>query len=173
MTAKTLARVDTAAAALLVLWAGMVLGFALLEAPLLFHLLPSRDLAGLVAGQVVARLDTAAWIGFAAALVLVQGSRWLLELPETELLGPMRLWTAAGLLALLLCFASAGIVTPRLHALRVHMGAPVESLAPDQPDRVAYRKAHSLSRQFMGLRVLLALALAAGVTTLPRPAHQA
>ena len=173
MTAKTLARVDTAAAVLLVLWAGMVLGFALLEAPLLFHLLPSRDLAGQVAGQVVARLDTAAWIGFAAALVLVQGSRWLLELPETELLGPMRLWTAAGLLALLLCFASAGIVTPRLHALRVHMGAPVESLAPDQPDRVAYRKAHSLSRQFMGLRVLLALALAAGVTTLPRPAHQA
>jgi hypothetical protein len=169
MTAKTLARVDAAAAALLLIWAGMVLGFAFLTAPLLFGTLPSRELAGLVAGKVVARLDLAAWIAFGAALVLVEGARWLAELHEAEILGPMRLWGAAALLALLMCFASACIITPRLRTVRARLDGPVESFAPDQPDRAAFQKAHSISRQFMGLRLLLALALAAGVTALPRP----
>ena len=75
MTPKTLARHRRRAAALLLLWAGMVIGFAFLMAPLLFSTLPSRDLAGQVAGKVVARLDIAAWIGFGGAiLVLVQGA---------------------------------------------------------------------------------------------------
>jgi len=169
MTAKTLARVDRAAAALLLLWAGMVLGFAFLTAPLLFGILPSRDLAGLVAGKVVARLDLAAWIAFGAAIALVHGGRWLAELHEAEVLGPMRLWGAAALLALLMCFTSACIITPNLRAIRARMGNAVESFAPDHPDRAAYRKAHSISRQLMGLRLLLALALAAGVAALPRP----
>ena len=50
------------------------------------------------------------------------------------------------------------------------MGGAVETLAPDHPDRAAYRKAHSISRQLMGLRLLIALALAAGTAVLPRSA---
>ena len=172
MTAKTLARADTAAAVLLVLWAGMVLGFAFLVAPLLFSSLPSRDLAGMLAGKVVARLDLAAWIAFGVAIVLVQGGRWLAELPETEILGPMRLWSAAAVLALLMCFTSAFVISPKLHAIRARMGNAVEIFAPDSPERLAYQKAHGLSRQFMGLRLLLALALAAGTLALPRPAPE-
>jgi hypothetical protein len=168
MTAKTLARTDAAAAALLLLWAGMVLGFALLTAPALFSGLPSLDLAGKVAGKVVARLDLAAWIGFGAAILLVQGGRWLLEIRDAEAVGPLRLWGAAALLALLMCFTSSFIVSPRLGALRARMGDTVESFAPDQPDRAAFRKAHSISRQLMVLRLLLALGLAAGVAVLPR-----
>jgi hypothetical protein len=168
MTIKALARTDTAAAVLLVLWAGMVLGFALLMAPLLFSTLPSRDLAGQLAGRVVARLDLAAWVAFGAAIVLVQGPRWVLELKEAEVLGPMRLWSAAALLALLMCFTSAFIITPKLRAIRARMAGPVETIPTDHPDRIAYQKAHSISRQIMGLRLLLALGLAAGTLTLSR-----
>jgi len=99
MSAKALARTDAAAAILLLIWAGMVLGFAFLVAPLLFSILPSRDLAGLVAGRVVARLDLAAWVVFGAAIVLVQGARWMMEFQEAEAFGPLRLWGAAALLA--------------------------------------------------------------------------
>lgn len=168
MTPKALARTDAAAALLLLLWAGMVLGFGLLMAPLLFSVLPSRDLAGMIAGRVVARLDLAAWVAFGGALVLVQGGRWLMEMREAEVVGPLRLWGAAALVALLMCFTSAFIVSPRLHAIRARMAGPVESFAPDHPDRAAFQKAHGVSRQLMGLRLLLALGLAAGLLALPR-----
>lgn len=170
MNQKTLVRMDAAAAALLLLWAGMVLAFAFLIAPLLFGLLPSRDLAGLVAGQSVARLDLAAWVAFLCAMGLVQVPRWAAEIRDAEALGPMRLWGAAAVLALLMCFTSSFIVTPRLQTLRARMGGNVESLAPDHPDRAAYRKAHGISRQLMGLRLLLGLALAVGTAALPRSA---
>ena len=168
MTAKSLARLDAAAALLLLIWAGMVLGFAFLMAPLLFSILPSRDLAGLIAGKVVARLDLAAWIAFGAAIVLVQGARWMLELRDPDVLGPLRLWGAAAVLALLMCFTSGFIISPKLRVIRARMDGPVESFAPDHPDRRAYQKAHGISRQLMGLRLLLALALAAGIMALPR-----
>ena len=168
MTAKTLARTDAAASTLLVIWAGMVLGFALVTAPLLFSTVPSRDLAGQVAGRIVARLDLIAWVAFGAAIILVQGARWLLELSEPEALGPMRLWSAAAVLALLMCFTSAFIITPKLGAIRARMPGAVETLPVDHPDRAAYQKAHGISRQLMGLRLLLALGLAAGTWTLPR-----
>jgi hypothetical protein len=175
MKAKTLARTDAVAALLLLLWAGMVLGFGLLMAPLLFRILPSRDLAGMIAGRVVARLDLAAWIAFGGAMVLVQGGRWIMELREADVLGPLRLWGAAAVLALLMCFTSGFIISPKLHVIRARMAGPVESFAPDHPDRAAYQRAHGISRQLMGLRLLLALAMAAGLLALPRsgPAAQA
>ena len=160
-------RLDALAAALLLLWVGMVLAFAFLIAPLLFSSLPSRDLAGMIAGRVVTRLDVAAFVAFGAATALVLLPRYLEELGDEELLGPLRLWGAAAVVALLVCFASTAIVTPKLRALRTLMNAPVETLAPDAPERLAYHKAHGISRQFMGLRLLLALGLAAGVAALP------
>jgi hypothetical protein len=168
MTSKSLARLDAAAAVLLLLWTGMVLGFALLMAPLLFSILPSRDLAGLIAGKVVARLDLAAWVAFGAAILLVQGSRWMMELRDPDVLGPLRLWGAAAVLALLMCFTSGFIISPKLRTIRARMDAPVETFAPDHPDRRAYQRAHGISRQLMGLRLVLALALAAGTLALPR-----
>lgn len=168
MSPKSLARTDAAAAGLLVLWTGMVLGFAFLVAPLLFAILPSRDLAGQIAGRVVTRLDLMAWVAFLAACALVLFPRWLSEIREEGPVGPVRLWTAAALVALLMCFTSQFIVTPGLHKIRARMDGPVEALAQDHPDRVAYNKAHGISRQLMFIRMLLALGLAAGVTALPK-----
>lgn len=168
MNETTLRRMDAAAAGLLTLWAGAVLGFALGVAPLLFRMLPSRDLAGAVAGLAVARLDVAAWIAFGGAAALAWLPRWLAEVSDADAVGPLRLWTAALLVALLMTFASTFILTPKLNARRQAMGGSVQAVAEDHPDRRAYQKVHGLSRQMMLLRVLLALGLAGGAALLPR-----
>ena len=168
MPPKTLARFDAAAAALLFLWVGLVLGFAVLTAPLLFALIPSRDLAGQIASRVVTRLDVASFLGFGGAMALVLFPRWVEGISDADALGPQRLWGATALVALLTCFASTFIISPKLHALRASINGPIETLALTSPERMAYQKAHSTSRQFMGLRLILALGLAAGIAALPK-----
>jgi hypothetical protein len=158
---------DALSAALLLLWTGMALDFAVFAAPVLFKILPSRDLAGQVAGEVISRLDLAAFGAFGLALALAYGGRWLREIGDTLPIGPLRLWSFAAVAGLLLTFASAFIVTPKVREIRVRMNAPIETLAPDHPDRLAHRKAHGLSAQLFVIRMLLALALAAGISRLP------
>jgi hypothetical protein len=167
MTPKLLRRLDATAAALLWAWVGAGLGFGILTAPGLFRIVPSRDLAGQVAGNAVANLDLAAWIVFGAALLLVYAGRWFAGVDDIAGLGPIRLWAAACLAALTICVASSFIVTPKLHEIRARMNAPVESLPATNPDRAAYDKAHSASRQFFFLRLLLAAGLAMTLGRLP------
>jgi len=169
---KPLVRTDAAAAGILVLWTGMVLGFAFLVAPLLFSILPSRDVAGHIAGRVVGRLDWMAWAAFGAAGALALFPRWLKEIREDQPVGPQRLWAATLLVTLLMCFTSQFIVSPGLERIKARMDGPVEALAKEHPDRVAYQKAHGISRQLMFIRLLLALGLAAGVAWLPREAKE-
>lgn len=166
MSPSLLRRLDRVSASLLLLWAGAALGFGAFAAPLLFQELPSRDVAGRIAGLIIGRLDWAAWAAFGLA-GLSWGARWMAEVKE-DLIGPMRLWSAGWLVAMLMCLASAFIVTPKVRAIRTRIGAPIETLAPDHADRVAYNKAHGLSRNLFFLRILLALGLAATVSMLPR-----
>ena len=164
MKLKTL---DALSIALLLLWTGMALGFAAVAAPALFKVLPSRDLAGAVAAVVIPRLDWAAFAAFGLALALSFGGRWLHEIGDALPIGPLRLWSFTAAVALLLTFASAFVVTPKVLEIRARMHAPIESLAPDHPDRLAHRKAHGISAQFFVIRMLLALGLAAGISKLP------
>jgi len=166
MSPSTLHRFDQFSKILLLVWAGAALGFGVFTAPILFGQLPSRDLAGRIAGLIIGRLDWAAWIAFGLA-GLSWGGRWATEVKE-DLIGPIRLWSAAWLVALLMCLASSFVVTPKVHAIRARIGAPIETLAPDHSDRIAYNKAHGLSRNLFVLRILLALGLAATVGLLPR-----
>jgi len=166
MSPKSIRHLDQASSAILLLWAGAALGFGVFTAPVLFGALPSRDLAGHLAGLIVQRLDWAAWAAFALA-GLSWGGRWVAEVQE-DLIGPTRLWSAALLVALLACLASSFIATPKLQEIRARVPVPLESLAPDQADRVAYAKAHGLSRNLFFLRILVALGLAATVGLLPR-----
>jgi len=170
MSPSTLHRLDQFSKVLLLAWAGAALGFGILTAPLLFAELPSRDLAGRIAGLIVGRLDWAAWIAFGLA-GLSWGGRWIAEVKD-EVIGPIRLWSGALLVALLMCLASSFIVSPKVQAIRARIQAPIESLAPDHADRVAYNKAHGLSRNLFILRILLALGLAATVSRLPRTKNQ-
>ncbi|MDR3682568.1 MAG: DUF4149 domain-containing protein [Geothrix sp.] len=154
---------------LLLLWAGAALGFGLFSAPVFFRELSSRDVAGRIAGLILARLDWAAWGAFGLAGLSWAG-RWMAEVQE-DLIGPIRLWSAGLLVALLMCLASSFIVSPKLREIRARIQAPIESLAPDQADRAAYQKAHGLSRNLFFLRILLAVGLAATVGLLPRGAE--
>lgn len=165
MSPKSLHLLDRLSAALLLLWAGAALGFGIFSAPVFFHELPSRDVAGRIAGLIIGRLDWAAWTVFGLA-GLSWGARWIAELKD-EVIGPIRLWSAAWLVAMLMCLASTFVVTPKVHAIRARIGAPIETLAPDHPDRVAYDKAHGISRNLFFLRILLALGLAATVGMMP------
>ncbi len=168
MNEKTLSRLDALSVALLLLWLGMALGFAFLQAPTTFQVLGSRDLAGQVVGATLRRLDWVAWGVFISALGLSWGSRWLAEFQDKDGIGPLRLWSATLLVALLMCFASSFILSPKLVAVRARMNAPIETFAQDHPDRIAYQKAHGISKQMLILRMLLALGLALGVRYLPK-----
>jgi hypothetical protein len=170
MSPKTLQRFDQFSKTLLLLWAGAAIGFGVFTAQVLFRELPSRDLAGRVAGLIIGRLDWAAWIAFGLAGLSWAG-RWASEVQD-EIIGPIRLWTGGLMVALLMCLASSFIVTPKIQAIRARINAPIESLAQDHPDRVAYNKAHGLSRNLFLLRILLAVGLAATVSLLPRASHQ-
>ena len=165
MNATTLRRLDQFTKVLLLLWAGAALGFGIFSAPVFFRELPSRDVAGRVAGLIISRLDVAAWIAFGLA-GLSWIARWMADVQE-DIIGPLRLWSSALLVALLMCLASTFVITPKIHAIRARINAPVESLAPDHADRVAYNKAHGLSRNLFFLRILLAVGLAATVGLLP------
>ena len=165
MNISTLRRIDQFSQLMLLLWAGAALGFGIFSAPVFFRELPSRDVAGRIAGMIIARLDVAAWIVFGLAGLSWIG-RWMAEIEE-DIIGPLRLWSSALLVALLMCLASTFVVTPKVHAIRARINAPVESLAPDHADRVAYNKAHGLSRNLFFLRILLAVGLAATVGLLP------
>jgi len=167
MSDRTLSRLDAVSVWILLLWAGAALGFAFLTAPAAFKILQSRDLAGQVMGGVLTRLDITAWFAFGIPLLLSFGTRWFLEIKE-EGIGPLRLWSAAVLAALLMCLTSSAIITPKLREIRGRMNAPMETLPEDHPDRQAHRKAHGISRQLLALRVLLALGLAAGTAYLPK-----
>ena len=167
MESKLIRRLDAIAAALLWAWVGAGLGFGLLTAPGLFRIVPSRDLAGQVAGNTVANLDLAAWAVFGAALLLVYAGRWFAGVDDTAGIGPIRLWAAACLAALVVCLASTFIVTPRLREIRATLSAPLETLPAGDPGRAAYDKAHGVSRQFFFIRLLLAAGLAVSLSRLP------
>ena len=160
-------RLDAVSGLLLLLWAGMALGIAVLAAPIAFQQLPSRDLAGKVIGACFWWIDLLSWFAFGLPFLLSYGSRWLSEMKDSGV-GPMTLWSAATLAALLMCFTSMAIVNPRLEAIRARISGPMEAFPETSPDRSAFKRAHSISEQLMGLRVLLALGLAAGVFYLPR-----
>ena len=166
MSPKTLHRLDQLSRVLLLLWAGAALGFGIFAAPVLFRELPSRDLAGRVAGLIIGRLDWAAWIAFGLAGLSWAG-RWASEIQD-EIIGPLRLWSGGLMVALLMCLASSFVVTPKIHAIRARINAPIENLAPEHAERVAYNKAHGLSRNLFVLRILLAVGLAATISLLPR-----
>jgi hypothetical protein len=166
MSPNTLRRLDQLTQTILLLWAGAALGFGIFSAPVFFRELPSRDVAGHIAGLIIGRLDWAAWIAFGLAGLSWAG-RWIADIKE-DLIGPVRLWSAALLVALLMCLASSFVISPKVQAIRARINAPIESLAPDHADRVAYNKAHSASRNLFFLRILLAVGLAASVGLLPR-----
>jgi hypothetical protein len=135
MSGKTIHLLDQLSRALLMLWCAFSAVIVLFFSP---HL-----------NSLGARVDITAWFAFGLALIATTVSRWLAEIDDSDPIGPLRLWSAAALAALLICMASTFIVGPKMR---------VEAVAS---------KASSAFRQMLFLRMLVAAGLAAGIRYLP------
>ena len=172
MTAKTIARLDTVANIILLVWVGMVFCVNLFIIPLIFKYISSYELAALMISKIATRLDAAAWVVFGVAFLLVKCARFLTGIVESEVIGYMRIWSAASTLALLICFTSTFIVSPKLCAIRSHVGIAMEvSSVTCNEDTLFHKKVIKISRQLMWLRLALAFGMALGIRTLPRQTH--
>ena len=128
-------------------WLGAGLLFAAVVAPAAFRVLPSRALAGALAGAVLPVLFwTGAAIGFWGVLALRRP--------------PARRWALG--LAVLLAASSLGsqvIVGRAIMRVRASAGSGFESLAPDDPRRVAFGRLHGFSVLLLAAGMLSAAGL--------------
>lgn len=138
----------------LTLWVGSMFGFGALVAPVLFRSLPSRDQAGSMAGEIIARIES---------LGLVTGGIMLVVTALQAIDGQ---WQALDLLRLLLSAVMLGVVLlssisfrQRLEAVRQKMGKPIDEVSEEDPDRVEYNKYHRLSRALFSLNMVLGAVL--------------
>lgn len=135
---------------LLSLWVGAMFAFGALYAPVLFRSLPSRDQAGAIAGETLARIDTLGLVtgGIMAVITVLQtiDGQW-------QALDLGRLLTAAVMLALVV--VSSVTVRPRLNTIRQEMGKPIDELPQENPLRMEYNKQHRVSRLIFSINMVL------------------
>ncbi|HYF95522.1 MAG TPA: DUF4149 domain-containing protein [Symbiobacteriaceae bacterium] len=135
---------------LLSLWVGAMFAFGALYAPVLFRILPSRDQAGAIAGETLARIDVLGLVtgGIMAVVTVLQtidGGWKAIDLG--------RLLTAVLMLALVV-FSSVTI-RQRLNAVRQQMGRPIDEVPEDDPRRLEHGKLHRLSRLIFSINMIL------------------
>jgi hypothetical protein len=142
---------------LLAVWIGAALLFAIVVAPAAFEVLPSRTLAGALVGRV---LPVIFYAGVVIGSVIV----------ILDLIGKTGSWgrTAAGAVSALACAVAQLVVGSRIDRLRTAIGGPLDSLAADDPRRVAFGKLHAISVGWLGVALLAAIiALTLAVRSLP------
>lgn len=138
----------------LALWVGSIFGFGLLFAPVLFASLPSRDQAGTIAGNVLARIDTLGLI--TGGIMLVVTALQAIDSGWASIdLG--RLLTAVVMLALVILTATT--VRQRLNAAREKMDRPIDEYAPEDPLRQEYNQHHRTSRLLFTVNMMLGILL--------------
>lgn len=135
---------------ILSLWVGAMFAFGTLYAPVLFRSLPSRDQAGTIAGESLARIDalglvTGGIMVVVTALQAIDGGWNSLDLG--------RLLAAVVMLAVVL-FSTVS-VRQRILDLRQKMGRPIDDVAETDPLRVEHGKYHRLSRLLFSVNMLL------------------
>lgn len=137
---------------LIALWLGAAVFFSFAVAPVLFNVLPARELAGRVVTSVLAIINTG---GFVISLVLLASAfifRHTIKrrafVAEVASLALITLMTAVG----------QWIIAARMLALRMAMGKPIDEVAQDAPLRVAFNSLHGYSVTALGLAMLAAAA---------------
>jgi hypothetical protein len=138
---------------LLAIWVGGMFGFGALYAPVLFRSLSSRDQAGQIAGQTLARIDT---LGLIAGGVITLIT--LLQVFATGApLDVVRVVIALAMVALV--GYSTAVIRSRLSAIRTEMGKPIDEFEANDPRRVEYNRFHKLSTRIYGIVLFLGIAL--------------
>ncbi|MCU0618841.1 MAG: DUF4149 domain-containing protein [Gemmatimonadaceae bacterium] len=148
MTTPRLRAGHAAAPLALAMWLGAAVLVAAVVAPAAFRVLPTRTLAGALVGQVLPVLFIA---GIAVGV--------LAHILDT-LAGKRASWVArVGGAALVLGCAGAQFgVGARIEALRRDLPAPIETLAPTDPQRQAFGRLHGISVLLLGVAGLGAAA---------------
>lgn len=129
------------------LWLGALVSLAL-AAPLIFQVVPSRDLAGRVFGAILARLFPLIYV--AAGLQLVAG-----------LARDRGQWARHAAVAAVLAIAAYGgvIVMGEMTRIQGSLPGPIETLPLDGGPRARFNALHKLSERLMGVDALLGLVL--------------
>jgi hypothetical protein len=132
------------------LWFGGLVTVALV-APLVFQVVPSRDLAGRVFGAVLGRLFP---------LVYVCGGVQLLAGLGRTSAGRLT-WVKHALVALVLAIAAytGVVVMGEMVGIQNAFSAPIENIPQDDPQRLRFDALHRLSERLMGIDVVLGLLL--------------
>jgi hypothetical protein len=142
---------------LLAMWLGAALFFSAVVAPAAFGVLRSFAVpnANEIAGAIVTRsLSVVNVAGFIVGLVLVvtllirrgQAGR-IAFLVQCVCVGALTLATGVG----------HWVIAARMHALRTAMKLPIDQIAGDDPNRVAFNSLHGYSVNALGLAMIAAL----------------
>jgi Domain of unknown function (DUF4149) len=126
-------------------WIGAALLFSAVVAPAAFAVLPSRALAGALAGRV---LPVLFYLGIAVGLAVA----------ALELIARTSAWgrTAAGAVTAFACATAQIVVGGRIERLRAEIGGPLDALAADDPRRLVFGKLHAASVAWLGVALLAA-----------------
>jgi len=144
---------------LLAAWLGATLIVGAVVAPAAFAVLPTRTLAGALVGRVLPPLF---WSGAAVGAIAAVMARRSHRLPA---LVAALVIAGASLVAQI-------VVAPRIEAVRVSVGGPIDALARDDARRVAFGRLHGASVALLGLAGLAAcvtLLLTARTASAPSP----
>lgn len=145
------------AALLAAAWLGAVALFGAVVAPAAFAVLPSRALAGALAGRVLPVLFLAGMIVGAVVIAAARtgGAR-----------SARRGALAAGLVILFACAGAHFVIGGQIERIRAGLPAALDELPAGDPRRVTFGRLHGFSVAALGLA---AAAAVAGVGLLTRP----
>lgn len=136
----------------LIVWIGGLVFFAFVEAPALFTVLSSREMAGNVVNRSLTALH---WSGLVSGVAFLAASLLYNRMRSAQL-KPLAASHILILLMLLLTAISQFAVTPRMRTLRAEMRV-IDNLSFDDPRRVAFDNLHQWSTRLEGGVLLLGL----------------
>ncbi len=137
----------------LVVWVGGIMFFAVVVAPVLFTVLPSRELAGAV---VTRSLTSLHWIGIVAGCVFLAAS--VVNSKTSDVVQHFAGARAVLVVLMLLLTAISQFgVSRRMLALRAEMGM-IDNVAASDPRRIAFNQLHQWSTRLEGGVLLLGIA---------------
>lgn len=130
---------------LIAAWLGAALLASAVVAPAAFAVLPSRTLAGALVGRVLPGLF---WSGMALGVVVFMANRST---------GAGLVGRSAAFALTVACVTAQFVIAPRIEAVRVSIGGPVDALALADARRQLFGKLHGLSVLCLGIAGLAAV----------------
>jgi hypothetical protein len=126
-------------------WLGAAILVAAVVAPAAFRVLPTRTLAGALVGQVLPVIFISGlMIAAAASLLEVRASDGTSHWMGKAALG----------LVIVACIIAQFVIGPKIEAVRVAIGGPVDALDASDPRRLQFGRLHAFSVLWMGVGMI-------------------